>query len=220
MVHREISIQRFLYDRLSVDVSPSKPITILVVGRNDEKRNALCHTIITNIIKTGPTQTSQQTPSPFVFYDSAQLRLLAVREIDDNILSKKCAHIVLMEDATDLQKIWEASNCKLAVTRYETFLTIFHNCAKGLEVLWIDCKSDSPLVSKKLYWSNFVYTEPPVSNSFKVGDVTYDLPEKISHIDETDADATDATTNPSETVNVPGQPSQPGQPHGEYCSIL
>jgi hypothetical protein len=209
MVLREISIQRFLYDRLN---EQAKPITILVVGKNDAKRNALCQTIMKNICKNDQT-IEQRNPSPFVFYDSTELRLLAVREVDDNVLSKKCGYIVLMEDTSDLQKIWEATNCKQAISKFETFMTIFHNCAKDLEVLWIDAKSDSSLPSKKLFWSNFQYTEAPQSGSIKAGDVVYYLPEKISHINEVD-------DNDAIHIELPMVPGSMDPSHEAYCTIL
>jgi len=214
MVLREISIQRFQYDHLT---EQTKPITILVVGKNDSKRNALCQTIIKNICKNEASANEQRNPSPFVFYDSAELRLLAVREVDDNVLSKKCSFMVLMDDVTDHEKIWEASGCKLAISKFDTFMTIFHNCATGLEVLWIDVKSDSPLPSKKLFWSQFTYTEAAPASTMKAGDTVYDLPEKVSHLNEVDTEET--TTLPQVPIpSIPGS-GVPGET-GSGCTIL
>jgi uncharacterized protein (DUF302 family) len=178
MVVKEINIQCFLYNKMYKD----RPITVLVVGKNDAKRNALCHTIIKNM---GDSELEQKTPSPFVFYDSDRLRLLAVRDVDENVLSKKCGYVVLMEDATQLEKIWKYTGCDQAVSKFDTFMTIFNNCAKDLEVMWIDAKSDTSVASKKIYWSAYSYDEP-TRVQLTAGEKTYILPEKISHLNDSD----------------------------------
>ena len=181
MVLREISITRFLYDRLR---KGKQPVTILVVGQNDDRRKALCNTILKNVYPEGTSV--QEHSSPFVYYEGPELRLLAVREVGDNVLSKKCGYVVLMEDATELRKIWEATDCKEAVAKFETFKTIFHNCAKDCEVLWIDARTDSPVPSKKMFWSAYTFVED-IEDEVTRG-VLFNLPEKISHLNEKDDD--------------------------------
>jgi hypothetical protein len=198
MVLREISIQRFIYDKMYND----QPVTVLVVGKNDAKRNALCQTIIKNM---GDTELEEKNPSPFVFYDSARLRLVAVREIDDNVLAHKCGYVVLMEDATQLKKIWKYSGCEKAISKFDTFMTIFNNCAKDLEVMWIDAKTDTTVPSKKLYWSTYEYNVP-TTVELKAGELTYKLPEKISHLEEHDDD--------EEVIKISRNPED------GYCTIL
>lgn len=182
MVLREISITRFLYERLR---KGKQPVTILVVGQDDNRRKALCNTILTNVYPKGTSV--QENPSPFVYYEGAELRLLAVREIDDHILSQKCGYVVLMEDATELRKIWEATNCKNAVAKFDTFKTIFHNCAKDCEVLWIDAKSETQIPAEKMFWSAYKYVEDVEENTAAQGTL-FNLPEKISHLNEKDED--------------------------------
>jgi hypothetical protein len=174
---------------------------VLVVGEDDERRNALCKTIIKNAFPELDYKSSD--PSPFVFYDGPELRLLSVREVDDNILSKRCGFVVLMEDIdskdalrvltedfvgyNSLRKIWKATKCEQAVSKFETFKTIFNNCTKDCEVMWIDAKSESPMASKKIFWSTYEYTAPTLV-SVKDGNFRCELPEKISHIGEKDED--------------------------------
>ena len=181
MVLREISITRFLYDRLRKD---KQPVTILVVGQDDNRRKALCNTILKNVYPEGTSV--QEHASPFVYYEGPELRLLAVREVDDNVLSKKCGYVVLMEDVTELRKIWESTHCKEAVAKFETFKTIFNNCAKDCEVLWIDARTDTPVPSKKMFWSAYTYVED-IEDEVTRG-VLFNLPEKISHLNEKDDD--------------------------------
>ena len=200
MVLREINITRFQYDRLKKD---KQPVTILVVGQNDGRRKALCNTILRQIYPDGTSQ--QENDSPFVYYNNPELRLLAVRVVDEYILTQRCQYVVLMEDATDLKRIWESTNCQKTVSKFATFKTIFENCAKDCEVLWIDAKTDTVLPGEKLFWAAYTYVEDIADDTAK--QVLFDLPQKISHLNEKDDD----DENPTNT--------DPNLPDG-YCTIL
>lgn len=190
MVNREISIQHFFKCK---NLTEDKPVTVLVVGLNDKKRKALCQTILNKIYPDEEFQNND--PSPFVFYEGPKFKLLSVRVVDDEIVKKKVRYVVLMDDATNLKKIWKYTQCDHAITKFSTFKTIFHNCAKDLEVMWIDAQSTTPIPSDKLFWSAYKYSGP-VYNVVDDGEIHYELPEKISHIGEKDDDECFDPENP------------------------
>ena len=174
---KEVSIKTIKYDSIP------KTSTVLVVGKDNERRTALCNSILKGICSEG----NSQSLSPFVFYDNGSFKLLAVRELDSHLLNKKVDYIVMMDDITDdevLYQIWEKSGCNKPIGKFNTFKTIYNNCASGNDVLWIDCNKTVTQVIQKVFWSSFIVVKDSSNNSEKK--LTLNIPQKISHIDEAD----------------------------------
>ena len=179
---REVSIKTMKYENIP------KKSTVLVVGKDNERRNALCNTILHGVCSEGESQSSL---SPFVFYDNGNFKLLAVRELDSHLLNRKVQYIVLMDDFGDKDakyQIWEKSGCNKPISKFNTFLTIYNNCASGNDVLWINCDQNISSVNEKVYWSSFSVVKD-MSKKDKTGStIVLNVPQKISHMDEKDDD--------------------------------
>lgn len=200
---KEVSIKTIKYENIPEDS------TILVVGKDNERRTALCNSILKGICSEGKSQSL----SPFVFYDNGSFKLLAVRELDSHLLNKKVDYIVMMDDISDdevLYQIWEKSACNKPIAKFATFKTIYNNCASGNDVLWIDCNKSITQVIEKVFWSSFVVVKDYSKKSDQK--LTLNIPQKISHIDEEKQEKLDSGELTEEMVKKM-------QEEG-YCTIL
>jgi len=152
---RDIHIAHLHYDKM---VTTNRyPVSILVIGKNDEKRKTVCANIVKGI-EPSWDMTFTKT-SPFTFFESEKLKILSVRQIDDETILKKVKYVVLMDEIENEQKqlelIWEATGCKQAVSKYKSFEIIYKNCASLTDVFWIDVKTDTTVIHKKMYYSTY-----------------------------------------------------------------
>ena len=185
-----MSIRRIAIPKLSPDAiknsRDNSPLTILVVGSDDSRRNSVCENILSELGQT----TADQDPtvdedSPFVYWDSKSIKILSVREADTSVFKHEIKWVVLMAGVENLELIWKQTKSNKSTPRLKTFITIYNNCTKVPEVLWIKADNDSPNISAKFAWSTYTHTIN-ISDSIEREYANSLRGVKINHLEDSD----------------------------------